>query len=47
MLAGQYRQFGLSVLQAQDEPGCLQVPVAAAVVLKRHETSKVHLLGVL
>lgn len=47
MSVGQYCQFGLSVLHAQDEPGRLQVPVPAAVVLKRHKPSEVHLLYVL
>lgn len=46
-VGGQYGQFGLSVFHAQDEPGRLQVPVPAAVILERHETSEVHLLYVL
>lgn len=42
-----YREFGFSILHAEDEPRSLQVLVAAAVVLKGHEPTQVQLLHVL
>lgn len=42
-----YCEFGLSILHAQDESGCLQVSVPAAVVLQGHKPTQVQLLHIL